>query len=252
MCVEELFSAAGPIVAKPSNDIGIVDIRDSMHFEIDFEIHTLPTDHSWRCPFYVVDGIWFLIDGPEEMMVLIVKDLGLVNTRLINTKLMSVEAGGQYHVELDWSQDYFVATVNDVVMIEKTIGGHSLAEDRTIMVGNAERPPGNVTVSNILICEGISVSYPLLLWIRLLVSDTLMLFVKNIFVVKCLQLTYVCSVPTLAPFQSPSASESESMTICICCIYFGQIHYIRHFDGNFVPFLVFCLFESSFGTNRTE
>ena len=168
-CVEELFRADGPIVAIPNNDIGTVDIRDSMHFEMDFEIHTLPTDHGWRCPFYVVSpsgagaGIpRFFIDGPEEMMVLIVHDLGLVNTRLIDTKLMSVEAGGQYHVELDWFQDYFIATVNDVVMIEKTIGGHSLAEDRAVRAGAGS--PGNVTVSNILICElaeGISVNCPL-------------------------------------------------------------------------------------------
>lgn len=84
-------------------------------------------------------------------MVLIVHDLNLVGTRLVYKKVTDVEAGGFYHVELDWYQDYFVATVNGVVTIEETIGGHNLAEDQTIWVGSGN--PGNVTVSNILICE---------------------------------------------------------------------------------------------------
>jgi len=156
VCVDELFRADGPIVATSNNAIGAVDIRDSMHFEMDFEIHSLPTDNGWKCPFNIPSGAGsgiprFFIDGPEEMMVLIVHDLNLVGTRLVYKKVTDVEAGGFYHVELDWYQDYFVATVNGVVTIEETIGGHNLAEDQTIWVGSGN--PGNVTVSNILICE---------------------------------------------------------------------------------------------------
>ena len=145
---EALFCADGPIKPAVSTSIGTVDILDSMHYEFDLEIHSLPPNGSWLQVMYIEGGYPSInIDGDSNLMVTFQgSDGGVINNSSFGEKL---EIGMSYHVEFQWDPNWLWGSINDEVAVDTMVGGHEVVESQTVYCSGTD--PADVSISNLLI-----------------------------------------------------------------------------------------------------
>ena len=146
---EELFCADGPVQPSLYNVIGSMDVRDSMHYEFDLEVHSFPTDSAWRDVLRVEGGrpSMFIDDGSN----LIVNFVGSAGTVIDDSSYGdTLETGRTYHVVFQWDQHWFWGSIDDVAVKNESVSAHDVDSAQTIYCGYS-RDPANVSISNLLI-----------------------------------------------------------------------------------------------------
>jgi hypothetical protein len=157
---EVLFSAVGPFQPSYGTSIGTVDIRESMHYEFDIEIHSFPLTTKWS-NILSIDTRKPILQMDEEFNF-IVAFQGTEGKVLRTIGDGMLEAGKTYHLEFDWDQDWIRGTIDGVVVMDEASGAHDVAEDKTIYISHPSGGWGeaDVSVSNILISEPSTTAAP--------------------------------------------------------------------------------------------
>ena len=137
-----------------SNFVGIIEVYDNMHIEMDIELHSFMANHTWNGVLECISGlngdqrypgIW--IDTRNEEFFVFTEG----NSQWVGEPLV---AGESIHLEVDFTQDSFTITQDGVVAYkEKTahtagIAARCWAWTRSTVT---TIPPADATISNLLI-----------------------------------------------------------------------------------------------------
>ena len=136
------------------NFLGLIEVYDNMHIEMDIELHSFVANHTWNGVMecisglngaYRYPGIW--IDTRNEELFVFIEG----NSQWVGEALV---VGESIHLEVDFTQTSFTVTQDGVVVYkDKTthnsgINARCWAWTRSTMT---TIPTADVTISNLLI-----------------------------------------------------------------------------------------------------
>jgi len=150
--------AAGPIEVERNNIIGSVDISNEMHFELDFTVTEWPSS-GWGGLFQCGSG-----RNDRYPLVMVNKNSGSKGfytwfrdgagtSATGGYSTVAMELGQQYHLEIDFTQSELTVSLDNVVVLQKAKGTHSVQSQVPCGVFSNNWNAATATVSNIIIAD---------------------------------------------------------------------------------------------------
>jgi len=162
-----LFSHSDPVTVSKDNVIGTTPVVDSMHFEFDVVMHSIPSS-GWGNVFQIQEtsesdglrmpGLWVHdtadnAGGSNEGWWLQFEDD--TDTSLGDEPLV---VGKNYHFEMDWTQSAIFVKINGKTVWDASTSSHTNYDSLSVYVSdpNIMLETADATVSNIVISTDLS------------------------------------------------------------------------------------------------
>jgi len=156
-----LFSHSDPVTVSKDNVIGTTPVVDSMHFEFDVVMHSIPSSSGWNNVFTI---------QPDRPPIFAYPGLYVHETAGITGWSLSFEgwerdtrdeplvAGKNYHFEMDWTQSAIFVKINGKTVWDASTSSHTNYDSLSVYVSdpNIMLETADATVSNIVISTDLS------------------------------------------------------------------------------------------------